>query len=206
MNRLAFSFAIVTALAAGWSGMLAAPAMAVTVVANKCVSVLHANGCTFDGNDTNVAAVAAAYNAAGKPGAPIALTALAKFEFDEDHPQGGTFEFGAGTVTGTAFKDNEWTAGTWALPGQQVGFIAVKASTQFTLFQYAPTIDAGFWSNVAIFKNNKPAGMSHITFYGSEGGPGSGGEPVPEPASWAMLIAGLGLTGASLRRRRPRAA
>lgn len=28
------------------------------------------------------------------------------------------------------------------------------------------------------------------------------GEPVPEPASWAMLIAGFGLVGASLRRRR----
>lgn len=26
--------------------------------------------------------------------------------------------------------------------------------------------------------------------------------PVPEPASWAMMIAGFGLTGAMLRRRR----
>jgi hypothetical protein len=28
------------------------------------------------------------------------------------------------------------------------------------------------------------------------------GDPVPEPASWAMLIAGFGLTGAAMRRRR----
>ncbi|WP_353200151.1 cistern family PEP-CTERM protein [Sandarakinorhabdus sp.] len=33
-----------------------------------------------------------------------------------------------------------------------------------------------------------------------------GSDPVPEPASWAMLIAGFGLVGASLRRRRMLAA
>jgi hypothetical protein len=31
---------------------------------------------------------------------------------------------------------------------------------------------------------------------------GAGVDPVPEPASWAMLIAGFGLTGAAMRRRR----
>jgi hypothetical protein len=39
------------------------------------------------------------------------------------------------------------------------------------------------------------------------GGGGGGGPPaIPEPASWAMLIAGFGLTGAVLRRRRALAA
>lgn len=33
-----------------------------------------------------------------------------------------------------------------------------------------------------------------------------GGDPIPEPASWAMLIAGFGLVGGSLRRRRSVAA
>lgn len=54
---------------------------------------------------------------------------------------------------------------------------------------------------------------------GIKGGSGSGlgtlvpggdldpnGDPVPEPASWAMLIAGFGLTGAAMRRRRTLAA
>jgi hypothetical protein len=36
--------------------------------------------------------------------------------------------------------------------------------------------------------------------------PGGGPQPIPEPDSWAMLIAGFGLTGAVLRRRRALAA
>jgi hypothetical protein len=39
------------------------------------------------------------------------------------------------------------------------------------------------------------------TIEGGTGG-GGGGTAVPEPASWAMLIAGFGLVGATARRRR----
>jgi uncharacterized repeat protein (TIGR03803 family) len=41
---------------------------------------------------------------------------------------------------------------------------------------------------------------------GGGGGGGGGGGAVPEPASWAMLIAGFGLSGAAMRRRRRAAA
>jgi len=40
-------------------------------------------------------------------------------------------------------------------------------------------------------------GFDNITF-----GSDTPGNPVPEPATWAMMIAGLGLVGASMRRRR----
>lgn len=37
-------------------------------------------------------------------------------------------------------------------------------------------------------------------------GPGTVSAPIPEPAAWALLIAGFGLTGAALRTRRVRVA
>jgi PEP-CTERM motif len=46
-------------------------------------------------------------------------------------------------------------------------------------------------------------GAGNFVFLGQYDGPGVGG--VPEPASWAMLIAGFGLTGAAMRRRGERA-
>lgn len=42
--------------------------------------------------------------------------------------------------------------------------------------------------------------------HGGPGGGGGGGGAVPEPATWATLIAGFGLTGAAMRRRRATAA
>ncbi|WP_310473993.1 PEPxxWA-CTERM sorting domain-containing protein [Sandarakinorhabdus sp.] len=55
-----------------------------------------------------------------------------------------------------------------------------------------------------VFSNGSIA-LRNLSWTGpAVGGPGVGG--VPEPASWAMLIAGFGLTGATLRRRRAAAA
>jgi hypothetical protein len=36
----------------------------------------------------------------------------------------------------------------------------------------------------------------------NDGGFNPGGDPIPEPSSWAMLIAGFGLIGAMARRQR----
>lgn len=38
-----------------------------------------------------------------------------------------------------------------------------------------------------------------VTYRGSDSGPGTA--PVPEPATWAMMLVGLGLAGAAMRRR-----
>ena len=38
-----------------------------------------------------------------------------------------------------------------------------------------------------------------VAYRGSDGGPGTA--PVPEPATWAMMLVGLGLAGAAMRRR-----
>ena len=75
----------------------------------------------------------------------------------------------------------------------------------------------GFWklnagtAGLATFLINIAQGSSGAVLYrtGSAppiepptGGGGTGSGVVPEPASWAMLIAGFGLVGATMRRRR----
>lgn len=59
-----------------------------------------------------------------------------------------------------------------------------------------------FGQTSAISFGALPTGLSFTSGSGIflAGAPGTGG--VPEPASWAMLIAGFGLTGATMRRRR----
>ena len=44
--------------------------------------------------------------------------------------------------------------------------------------------------------NIDPPALSHIIFFGDIAG------GVPEPATWAMLLLGLGMVGSSMRRRR----
>ena len=57
---------------------------------------------------------------------------------------------------------------------------------------------AGIAKSIDFAGGADAVGYDNITF--GSGTPGDGA--VPEPASWAMLIAGFGLTGAAMRRRR----
>jgi hypothetical protein len=58
-----------------------------------------------------------------------------------------------------------------------------------------------------VVRNELPlTGFLNLTGFGVFGdaytpGNGTGGAAVPEPSAWALMIAGLGLTGAALRRR-----
>lgn len=49
-------------------------------------------------------------------------------------------------------------------------------------------------------KNDGPARGTDVSSVGSYSAPGAGGV-VPEPATWAMLLAGFGLVGVTMRRR-----
>ena len=189
--------AILSAAVAAAAFAFAAPALASTVVDGKCVSVADEAGCLFDGNinpnpdPTNVNGyknAENAYNAYNNSHPSAAPDITLNFLGDTDDASfgalGGTFT-GAGT-----------TSGTWSLPGYLVNFVAVKAGPKFVLYQLATPADSGNWDtfDILVGRGNHPA-LSHLVFFGTPGG-------VPEPATWAMMIAGFGLTGAAMRRRK----
>jgi len=181
-NFTKLSLAATAALAA-----YTAPSQAaVTIVAGKCSNLsVVGNSCVFDGlnlaNAADVTAVQNVYNAAYDPN--LVLTGLL-----------------LGTNPGTGFGAISYDSGAnlsggWSTPGYSIQYLAVSGGGQTKLI-YLGGVSSGSWSTLGILNNggNRPA-LSHLAFLGAAA-------PVPEPASWAMLIAGLGIVGASMRRRK----
>ena len=171
------------ALATAAFGAVSAPAGAVTLSATLCNSVSDSAGCLFEnGNISNAGNVTSAqnvYNAAKNP--DIALNLL--FETGSAYP---------GTLT---FDDASQTSGTWSLPGYLVDFLAVKAGNDFVLYKLAAPASSGTWTTANLVNNRGiRKQLSHLTFFGQQA-------VVPEPATWAMMLGGFGLIGASMRRR-----
>lgn len=167
-------------------------ASAAAIVANKCTSVASSSGCLFIGNITgnanlfnpnsytNAQWVYNIYNnvvTSAKPN--ITLNYL----FDTSTT--------AGLITGAGTA-----SGTWSTPGYVIDYMAVKAGDYFSLYKIAD-LSSGSWDTFDLPYYRKPAKLSHIVFFGSQAVAG-----VPEPATWGMMIAGVGMAGAALRRRR----
>ena len=103
-------------------------------------------------------------------------------------------EFVINLATNTNVLSFSYTAGA---NDPSIHYVAVKQANGFALFYDANPITSGSFNLSDYFKKNP--GYSHITFFnGSASTPG----PVPEPATWAMMIGGFALIGASLRRRK----
>ena len=64
----------------------------------------------------------------------------------------------------------------------------------------SPSVRLTFLSSTSLASSSLGVGLDNVTFESLGGAPV--GSAVPEPATWAMMIAGFGLAGASLRRRR----
>lgn len=180
---------ILATLALG-AAAIATSANASTVVSTNCVSVTDSAGCLFDGNINDNPDVG---NVNGYKNAEAAYNL-----FNDSHPSANpdiTLNLLGGTDSGFP---GSWTgagtsSGTWNLAGYLVDFIAVKASNQFVLYQITPA-SSGTWDTFDIPYRNNPHDVSHLMFFGTKGA-------VPEPAAWAMLLAGFGLVGSAMRRR-----
>lgn len=92
-------------------------------------------------------------------------------------------------------SDLSWalTAGTYWIAFEGVsGTVGMRPGAPSPLGNEAFWSAGGGWSNADFLDLG-------VRINGEPGIPGA----IPEPATWAMLIAGFGLVGASLRRRRP---
>lgn len=177
--------------------VLANPVVVSPVVDGACISVLDPQGCLYNGNinsnstdnKNGYLSAQAAYNLYNNThpsaGVDILLTVLASTE-DKNFSSFGTFT-GAGS-----------SSGTWSLPGYAVNFFAVKAADNFLLFELGTPASHGSWSTSGIPFNKNPHDISHLVFFGTRSVTPSA---VPEPETWAMMLAGFGLIGFAARRR-----
>lgn len=90
-----------------------------------------------------------------------------------------------------------------------IHYVSVKQGTSYALWYdsigiaadtlYTLDLDLAGFTN----PQGRPIpGWSHISFYNTGGGGGGNVPPVPEPATWAMMILGMAAIGASMRRRK----
>ena len=164
-------------------GGLATPALATNAIILENPACSLATGCLFSGNanPATVDDIETAYNGAKDP--DIDLTWLG--------------------ATDDSFGGNGQLSGSWSF-AQPVDYIAVKAGNQFMLY-FVGGATSGSWSTAGLVNPNgnqhPQLGLSHLAFYS---GLDSSGNPqgVPEPASWAMMLGGFGLTGGAMRARK----
>lgn len=165
---------------------------ALTVTSPACtLSVLDpaytACGGSFAGNNQNQEADVLAY---------ITSTWGQVFTDQGSSDTAGTF----GPFTGN--PDGSTGTLTFDFAIDQAFVLTLKAGNQFSLFYFdgsGPAITSIDYSTLGVNVNNQgvPQGLSHATIYAGNLVPG-----IPEPETYALMLAGLGAVGFMARRRR----
>jgi hypothetical protein len=97
------------------------------------------------------------------------------------------------------------TAGSNCSGGSGGGVLNNTTATQEFALSFSNNITSVIFNNFIVrYQSITGSGLgnSGIGMGTNDGGFNPGGDPIPEPSSWAMLIAGFGLIGAMARRRR----
>ena len=201
MRSSVFAFGAISLAASLAIATPASAADSVTVVP-PCSNLTDgvASSCHFSGNIADVnnpghsayTQTETAYNAyAPTQGWPADLTLVPLTSLDGAGTSGGI------TVTGA----NGSLSGTFTLAaGVDLEYYAVKAGNQFILNEFTGGPGTYDWSTAGL--SNCMGGLlgrALIVFFGTRGG-------VPEPATWAMMLLGIGMIGSGARRRRQKQA
>lgn len=186
--KFATRLAVATALAAAGASAQAA----LTVTSPACtLSVMSPSendcGGSFAGNNQNQEADVLAF---------ISTEFLQNFTNQGSSDMPGTF--------GPFTSNPSGTTGTLTFDFaiDQAFVLALKAGNQFSLFYFdgsGPAISSIDYSTdgVNVNKQGVPQGLSHATIYSTALVPG-----IPEPETYALMLAGLGAVGFMARRRR----
>jgi hypothetical protein len=122
---------------------------------------------------------------------------------------GQAFTFQGSSDTPITFgpftSDETGTTGTltFDFPMDSAFVLSLKAGDQFSLFYYdgsGPAVSSIDFSTLGVNLNNQgqPQGLSHASLYAVEGPVPN----IPEPETYALMLAGLGVVGFVARRRR----
>ena len=155
------------------------PGQAIVLLDTDCDLTV---GCLFSGNPTDEAGVVAELEAAYN-------------NFHVEPPLPATIDLtGLYKTPGSLAA----TSGVFSLPdGGLFDFYALKAGEFFILYQIELTDSVAWNTDPQLLNDNgRPQDASHIVAYRSAL------PPIPEPATWAMMIAGFASIGLTLRRRK----
>ncbi len=184
--------------------LIAIPMICAAALASMPAQAAYSFVGQYGGNDCSGGGFSNCYASAsgtseGQPSGGGGSAAIFKYnfggalDFSTLYPSISGSEFVIGLDTNTNILSFNYTPGA---NDPSIHYFAIKQSNGFVLFYDANPITAGSIDLDPYFKG---PGYSHITFF--NGGAMTPG-PVPEPATWAMMIIGFALVGASMRRRK----